>query len=257
MHSPLVLVTALLLSLPGLDEDRGVAQGRDRWLPWANDSTTTPGSGGRSGSGGGGEPYWDSCRYTPGPHGNTYLECTGGQPGGPDAAFEGVVPGDPAPAITPEMLLEQALRHLKPPLPQVKTAPPRGRNGLVGLAHFYWMERSQWRPITSRAQAGAVYAEVTATPTNLVIAPGTGQSTVTCQGPGVPYQKDRKGSCAHTYTRSSAGLANASYQATVSVVWSATWVGSGGAGGPLAPLTVSTSFPVRIAEGQALIQRSS
>lgn len=261
MHASVLVIGALLASLLADlgDDDRGVSQGRDSWRPWARDTGTVPGRPGRSGGNGGGSSYWDSCRSIPGANGITYVECTGGRPGGPDSAFEGVVPGDPAgaPAITPEMLLEQALRQLKPPLPEVQTAPPRGRDGLVGLPHFYWVDRARWHPITSRAEAGTVWAEVTATPTNLVIAPGTGQPGLTCQGPGVPYKKNQKSSCTHTYTRSSAGLANASYQATVSVVWSAVWAGSGGVGGPLAPLTVSTVFPVRIAEGQALIQRST
>ncbi|MFE3452493.1 hypothetical protein ACFXJ8_26580 [Nonomuraea sp. NPDC059194] len=160
------------------------------------------------------------------------------------------------------MLLEQVLRQVQPKPPTVKTAPPRGRDGYVGVRHFYWADRAGWQPITKRAEAGAVWAEVTATPTRLVISPGVGQDQLTCQGPGTPYDSTKppdrqKIDCTHTYTRSSAGLQNSQYTATVSVIWTATWLGSGGAGGPLAPITVSTTFPIRIAEGHALIQRSA
>lgn len=247
------------------DDDRGVHQAPDSWRPWATDTTTVPGSRGRSSrSKGNGSSHWSSCRTLPGPNGISYLECKGGRPGGPDSAFEGTTPADGAagPVITPEMLLEEALRQVQPPPPAIHTAPPRGREGYVGVRHFYWADRDQWRSITKRASAGAVWAEVTATPSRLVIDPGVGQARLTCQGPGTPYDfnksPDRQDtSCTHIYTRSSAGLKGSQYTATVSVVWTATWVGSGGAGGPLAPITVSTTFPVRIAEGQALVQRSA
>jgi hypothetical protein len=170
--------------------------------------------------------------------------------------------GDSAPTVTPYELALEARQQLRPVVPAIRTAPPRGREGLVGLPHFFWMERSQWRATSKRAEAGPVWAEVTATPSRLVIKPGADQRSVTCAGPGTPYtpsqSPDRQAaSCSHVYTRSSAGLPASQYEVTVSVVWTATWAGSGGTGGRLAPISTSTTFPVRIAEGQALIQRSS
>jgi hypothetical protein len=165
--------------------------------------------------------------------------------------------GQAAPTVTPYELALQALRQLRPPAPQIRTAPPRGAEGMVGLRHYFWADRQQWRVLTRRAQAGAVWAEVTATPSRFVIEPGSGQPRTSCSGPGTPYRSDRPGACTVLFSRSSAGLPGSHYQVTVSVVWTARWTGSGGTGGTLAPITTSTTFPLRVAEGQALIRRSS
>jgi hypothetical protein len=128
---------------------------------------------------------------------------------------------------------------------------------LVGLRHFYWVDRAQWVPHVKRVQAGGVWAQVTATPTRLDIAPGDG-TKLSCAGPGAPYDPSRApeqqtSTCAHVYQRSSAGLAGSAYRVSASVVWSATWIGSDGAGGALAPLTITATFGLRVAEGQALV----
>jgi hypothetical protein len=159
--------------------------------------------------------------------------------------------------VTSYQLAVQAMRELRLPLPDIRTAPPRGSDGLVGLRHFYWVDRAQWRPHVKRVQAGGVWAQVTATPTRLVIAPGDG-TKLTCAGPGAPYDLSRApeqqaSSCVHTYQRSSAGLAGSAYRVSASVVWSAVWIGSDGAGGVLAPVTVTATFGLRVAEGQALV----
>lgn len=170
--------------------------------------------------------------------------------------------GQPVPTVTPYELALQTHGQLRPPKPLVRTAPPRGNDGLVGLHHFFWAAKEQWDSISRRAEVGAVWAEVTATPSQLVINPGSGQSRVSCPGPGAPYNPkrspaDQQTDCAVLFTRSSAGLPGSHYQVTVSVVWTARWIGSGGTGGTLAPITTFTTFPLRVAEGQALIQRSS
>ena len=170
--------------------------------------------------------------------------------------------GESLPTVSPYELALQARKQLRPAVPEVRTAPPRGREGLVGLRHFFWSERSQWTPHSKRAEAGPAWAEVTATPSRVVIKPGADQPSVTCVGPGTPYDPARspdsqKTDCSHLYTRSSAGLPGSRYQVTVSVTWTATWAGSGGTGGTLAPITTSTAFPIRVAEGQALIQGGS
>lgn len=227
---------------------------------WAN----KPGTSGHGrpdvGGGGGGAQPSKGCVLMPGPY-PSMQAC-----GGNGAPF-GLTPvsgpggGPAAPTITPEQLALSAYRHLALPDPRIRTAPPRGKDGLVGLRHFYWAERGVWRPLKKRAQAGPVWAEVTAAPTRLVISPGD-RSSVACGGPGTPYDPSRspdrqKTDCSHFYERSSAGLPGSAYLVTADVLWTAIWVGSGGAGGGLPSITRSTAFPVRIAEGQALIQRSS
>lgn len=165
----------------------------------------------------------------------------------------GVVAG-PAPA-SPAQLAAQAWGRLPVPAPEVRTAPPRGSDGLVGLPEWFWV--TNWTNHQDRVQAGGVWAEVTARPTSMTIAPGSGQPPVTCNGPGTAYEADRGAAtqlsdCSITYLRSSAGLPNASYVVTVTMTYGGTWRGSGGAGGALPALSRSASFPVRIAEGQAL-----
>lgn len=261
MHATLVLTPLLVATAlgPGVPaDDHGAFPWGSGWVAYSNHEAGHQSRSPRGGGSGGGGLV--NCHTIGGANGATYLQCDHG-PDGQRNVFEGVTPGDPAaPAVTPEMLLQQALGQVKPPAPRIATAPPRGKDGLVGLPHFFWAARSQWRSISKRATSGPVWAEVTATPTTLVIRPGAGQATVTCKGPGTPYDPspgDQRSACSYLFTRSSAGLPGAHYKVTVSVVWTAAWTGSDGAGGPLAPMTTSTTFPLRIAEGQALIKRSS
>jgi hypothetical protein len=123
------------------------------------------------------------------------------------------------------------------------------------LAEWFWV--ANWSSRTGRAEAGAVWAEVTARPARLTINPGAGQPPVSCAGPGAAYDRTRPAAtqhsdCFHTYTRSSAGLPGSAYRVTVTVSWGGTWQGSGGTGGTLPTLSRSTSFPLPVAEGQAV-----
>lgn len=200
----------------------------------------------------------NGCAMVPGPY-PTMQVC-----GGNGALYGFRVPHDPDhrhAAVSAAQLALTAFRHLVVPAPSVATAPPRGKPGVVGLRQFYWVPREQWRPIMRSADSGSVWARVTAQPTQLIIHPGDG-SSVACRGPGTPYVQDRSPDeqapgCGHVYQQSSAGQPGAAYRVRAELVWTATWSGSGGAGGPLPSRTRSTSFPLQVAEAQALIQRSS
>lgn len=164
-------------------------------------------------------------------------------------------PAGGAPAVTPAQLAITTWQTLPIPLPEVSTAPPRGSDGLVGLAEWFWV--TNWTSHTGTATAGAVWAQVTAKPTTLSISPGQGQASVSCPGPGTAYNPSisavaQHPTCSYQYTRSSAGMPGSAYTVTVTVTWGGTWVGSGGAGGVLPPLTRTTSFQLRVAEAQAL-----
>jgi hypothetical protein len=165
-------------------------------------------------------------------------------------------------AVTPAALAQQALRELRPPLPIPQTAPPRASgHGLVGVPEWFWVPQAQWAPVTARVAVGAVWAAVTATPHRLTFSPGGGIAAQSCPGPGTAYNKSvpastQNSACKYTYTASSATQPGAAYQVTVTITWTATWQGSGGAGGALAPLTTSASFPLRVDEGQALNTRA-
>lgn len=160
-------------------------------------------------------------------------------------------------APAPGELAQRGYALLTPPKPVVMTAPPRGRPGLVGLPQWVWLPRSQWQPVKKRMTAGDVWAEITASPQHITVVPGDGRPGVRCPGPGTPYDKGRAANaqrtdCSVTYERSSAGRPNSAYSVTVTVLWDATWVGSGGTGGALPAIPVSTTFPLRIAEGQSV-----
>jgi hypothetical protein len=163
------------------------------------------------------------------------------------------------PGVTPQELLRQALAELSVPLPRPRTAPPRGRPGLVGLPEWVWLPASQWRPVTAEVSVGPVWAKVTAVPGKLTISPGGGEPDKSCTGPGTAYDPAKPASAQHTacsylYKQSSDLQPGHAYQVSVSVTWTATWTGSGGAGGAVnPPLTETTTFPVRVAEGQALV----
>ncbi|WP_055483861.1 hypothetical protein [Sphaerimonospora mesophila] len=264
MHATLALSPLLAACVFGVhtpsDDDYGAHPWGNGWVVYGRHEIGQPNQPVSDKSGSDGSLI--KCHTIGGENGISYLQCKRG-PDGQRNVFQGITPGDPAaPAVTPEMLLQQAVRQLTPPAPQVATAPPRGKDGLVGLPHFFWVERSQWHPISKRVTSGPVWAEATATPTALVISPGAGQTEFVCSGPGKPYDRRelasrQKSDCAYLFTRSSARLPGSHYRVTVTIRWTATWTGSGGAGGTLAPRTTSTTFPLRIAEGQALIQRSS
>lgn len=162
----------------------------------------------------------------------------------------GAPPG--APAITPQMLLQQAIAQLRPPAPRILTAPPRGKNGVVGLPEWFWLDPATAGSITKRLAVGPVWVEVTASPQQMSISPGSGLAPVICPGSGTAYSAGTQSSCTYTYTRSSAGQPGDAYTATVTVSWGGTWRGSGGVGGALTPIPVTDAFTVRVAEGQAL-----
>src|SRR5262249_20225068 len=78
-----------------------------------------------------------------------------------------------------------------------------------------------------------------------IVSPGRGLSPIACQGPGAgPTTGSTPASaqatpCTHTYTQSSDGLPGNTYTVSVTIQWAATWVGSGGTGGTLAPLATT------------------
>lgn len=182
-----------------------------------------------------------------------------GFPQGSDDFYCGLIRPAGGAGVTPQMLVGQAVRELVLPLPQVRTAPPRGRPGMVGIRQWFWLDGAgQWTAKSKRVQVGDVWAEVTASPRRLVISPGGGLPDVVCDGPGIPYDphrppQEQDSGCTYLYERSSADQPSNAYQVLVTVVWGATWRGSGGAGGPLAPISRSISYALPVAEAQALV----
>lgn len=156
--------------------------------------------------------------------------------------------------ITPEELARRAYKMLPIRSPKVLTAPPRGQYGLVGLAHWFYLAKGEWMVKSKRIQVGAVWAEATAAPRAMIIHPGDG-SAVTCEGPGTTYDPaqpadQQQSSCSYRYLHP-----KDAYRVSVTVIWNGTWRGSGGTGGTLPPITRTVTFPVRVAEAQALVTK--
>jgi len=163
------------------------------------------------------------------------------------------------PAVTPRQLLQHAYGDLEVPYLRPATAPPRGKDGLVGLPEWFWVPANEWHPRSVTVTAGSVWATATAAPVSLTFQPGAGLSPVTCTGPGAAYNRhlaaaQQHTNCSYTYLQSSAGLPGNAYRASVTVTWRITWTGSGGAGGVLDPgLAVPVGFFVAVAQGEALV----
>ncbi|MCL9792967.1 hypothetical protein [Frankia sp. AgKG'84/4] len=160
-----------------------------------------------------------------------------------------------APVADPAQLAQQAYNELRPQTPVVDYR-PRHHTGepestLVGLRTYVWVEQASLQTASKRVTAGGVWAQVTETVQSVTIDPGDGTAPIVCPGGGVPYDPalplDRQvANCWHVYARPG------SFQLRVSVTWTATWTGSGGAGGILAPMTVTGNVAVPVQEIQTV-----
>ena len=128
---------------------------------------------------------------------------------------------------SPVVVAQQAVKHLGLSSPPVEMAPPDGSPQLVGVATWLWVDPTGWHPVSASASAGGVTTTATAAPTKVVWDMGDG-ATVTCDGPGTPYDPaDPGGSTACSYTWPTPG----SYTVTATAYWSVTWTAVGAAGG--------------------------
>ncbi len=200
------------------------------------------------------QPY--GCTYTADPQAQQTLGAGGPTPGQwiiPVCAGPGVI--DPMPPfwvsgakqpvavtvqIAPIVVAEQAAKTLGLSSPVIEMAPPDGASQLVRVATWLWVNPAAWRPVSATATAGAVTTTATATPTKVVWAMGDG-STVTCDGPGTPYDPSApKASSSCSYTWTTAGT----YKVMATTYWSVTWSAAGAAGG--GTLGVQAGPPARV-----------
>lgn len=231
------------------------------------------GNGGGSGGGGSGK-ITNYCSITaiseaaaknlglawPPPKGSSWalMDCLGGRTAtGPQAVLINNATG--APQVTPRQLLQQALSELRIPTLQPATAPPRGKDGLVGLPEWFWVPSGDWHQVSVTVRAGPVWATAAAMPVGLSFQPGGGLGAVGCRGPGTAYNPAKLASpqstrCSYVYRQPSAGQPGNAYQASVVITWRVSWTGSGGSGGLLnSGLAVPFSFALPVAQGEALV----
>ncbi len=194
----------------------------------------------------------------PAGHSWALLTCFGGvSRSAPQAGLVSTATGTPE--VTPRQLLAQALGELRVPYLSPVTAPPRRKEGLVGLPEWYWIPAGAWHAATVTVRAGPVWATVTARPLRLTFGPGAGLPPVSCAGPGTAYDPSQPArgqhtGCSYTYEQPSSGQPGDAFQVSVTVTWRISWTGSDGQGGVLAAaLPVPVSFALRIAQGEALV----
>jgi len=201
------------------------------------------------------QPY--GCTYTADPQAQKTLGAGGPTPGQwiiPMCMGPGVIDPmppfwvsgarQPAAAVTvqiaPIVVAEQAAKTLGLSSPVIEMAPPDGASQLVRVATWLWVNPAAWQPVSASATAGAVTTTATATPTKVVWSMGDG-STVTCDGPGTPYDPSApNASSSCSYMWATAGT----YTVTATTDWSVTWSAAGAAGG--GTLGVQAGPPARV-----------
>ena len=159
--------------------------------------------------------------------------------------------------LTTKDLADQAYAELSPPALAVGTAPPSGKDGLVGLPEWFWIDAADYQTLSRTVALAGLSATVTAKPGPLVINPGDGQASITCPGPGTAYDPSepagsQQSDCTFLYTQPSAGQPGNAFTVSISVTWTATWSGTGGTGGTLAPITRTTTIALPIAQAETV-----
>jgi hypothetical protein len=159
--------------------------------------------------------------------------------------------------VNPVQLAQQATDHAPFNPLAIVMSPPAGREA-VNFPIF--LSISGYSPVTASASASGVTSTVSIVPSSVRWQMGDGH-TVTCQGPGVPYDPTRPFSaelpapCGYKYSASSANQPGQAFQVTATVHYTATWTVTGApGGGSLAPIDRSVSLPVTVGEIQIVNQ---
>lgn len=175
-------------------------------------------------------------------------------------------PARPPGAVDPAQLARQALRTLTIPAPTMGRYPAGTmRDGrpftVVGAYTWFWTDPGAFRPLSARADAGGVWAQVTVTPTALTFTPGDGAAAASCSGPGVAWQPGdgvwaaSPAGCDYRYPHSSIHQPQEQVTATYGIQWSVTWTSSTGASGALPGLTTTSNATFAVAELESVVIR--
>jgi hypothetical protein len=158
----------------------------------------------------------------------------------PDCAA-GAIQGPGAAQVSTADWAAQARNRMPLPTPRLSTSP--ATRTFVGVPTFLWIDRAQWRPQTTSAGVATQTVTATATPSETVW--NLGETTITCAGPGTPYDPDgspdQTSACSHSYQRSSAGQPDRKYQITATIRWHVTWTCTGDCDAPAGDLGFMTS----------------
>jgi hypothetical protein len=173
-------------------------------------------------------------------------------------------PGAPLP--TPEDLLPGVRGELEERLPQPTWHTPAETNpngwAYVNTPTYFWLDDGVWTEHSAQGGFGPVWVRASAEPVKLVIDAGDHRGPIECPFDPPEYvvgtPTENFPGCSYTYRNSSAVADNGStYPVSVSLVWHASWEGSGGSGGDLGEMT-TTADPreLAVAEVQAIVTGS-
>ena len=162
------------------------------------------------------------------------------------------------PVVDPAALAQEAYRLLPIPTPRLGMNPAADQRQLVHLVTWLWVDQMTWDARSATVSVPGQSVTATATPVQVDWSMGDGR-TVTCRGPGRPYDPLRPTSvqrptCAYTYERSSAGEPGGRLTVSATATWRVTWRATGlvTSSGQLPPLRRTAQLSVTVAEGQTL-----
>ncbi|MGA5121346.1 ATP/GTP-binding protein [Streptomyces pseudogriseolus] len=163
-------------------------------------------------------------------------------------------PGDEA-AVDPAVLAQQAVDKMTLLGPDIASPRAAGKY-VVGVPMWLWVNQSvtAYGPNTASASAGGVTVTATAKVSKIDWKMGDG-STVTCTGPGTPYNGSagmaESPTCGHVYSKTSASAPGGKYAVTAISTWTIDWQGGGAAG----QLTEIRQSDVQVAIGEVQVVR--
>ena len=154
-------------------------------------------------------------------------------------------------------MARKALNSFTVPRPVILTAPP----GPSFVNFKTWLAVRDWAPVRATASLAGISSTITGVPQRVTWEMGPDDGTVVCDGPGDRYDPGvpdelQDTDCGYTYRRSSAGIGpDNAYSVRVTVTYQVTWTSSDGTSGVIGPVSPSITFPLRVAEIQAINTR--
>jgi hypothetical protein len=168
------------------------------------------------------------------------------------------LPIPPTATVSPEELARRALAKARLLPPKLHLTPGPGKEGLVGLPVWLWVETDQsaWGPIQASDSDGPLTVTITAKVAKIEWNMGDGV-VVTCTSPGTPYDPIFKDTpspdCGHAYQRISKAQPEGAYRVTATTTWSVEWVSTTGRNGTIPGVSRSSTVgDIRVGELQVV-----
>lgn len=156
--------------------------------------------------------------------------------------------------VDPSVLAQDALASIEIVAPEIRTNPSADDRLYVRVPTWLWVESAWWRSYEATASAGRVSSTVTARPTRTSWAFGDGRS-LRCDGPGIAWRPglaEDATDCRHTYTTSSAGRPEGTFDLSATVEFEISWTSNTGQGGTLPAISRTSVMVVEVGEIQAV-----